>query len=44
MINTERDLLNLNSRLKRGKRLSEESDLHMQAFNQRKLDKVGSRN
>ena len=43
MMNQERDLLHQNSKLKRGKRLSEEHILHMPAFKRRKLDKVGNR-
>ena len=44
MMNLERELSIQNSKLKRGKRLSDEHILHMPAFKRRKLDKVGSRN
>lgn len=43
MMNQERDLLHQKSKLKRGKRLSEEHILHTPAFKRRKLDKVGNR-
>ena len=42
-MNQERELLHQNTRLKKGKRLSDELVLHCPAFKRRKLTQVGDR-